>query len=220
MERRSGRADFCYSGFRTDESGLNETRGSERFLWIPSESGTRVQATPMHLPFIPLLAVLTGLAVSGCAYYPQPASSLPLGASKAQVQSAIGSPKSKSRDGSVTTWNYGGGTVCVFKDDQLVASNYNGPLGRPSSVSIGSVLPPVSVNFVPAPYYYPAPVYGGPVYYGGGWGRPYVSGGWGYGWGRPWGGWGGCGRPYGGGGGYYRNNCYQGNWNRGNCYNR
>ncbi len=209
---------------------MHESRaGSERFLWIPEDSGASVRSTPMQFSFIPLLAVsrrngllavLAGIFLSGCAYYPQPTSSLPLGASKAQVQSAIGSPKSKSRDGSVSTWNYGGGTVCVFKDDQLVASNYNGPLRRSSSVSIGSILPPVSVNFVPAPYYYPAPVYGGPVYHGGGWGGPLVSGGWGYNWGRPWAGWGGCGRPYGGGGGYYRNNCYQGNWNRGNCYNR
>lgn len=143
-----------------------------------------------------------------------------MGASKNQIRSMIGSPKSTSRDGSITTWNYGEGTVCVFKDGQLIASNYNGPSRSSSTVSIGSLLPPLAINFTPAPYYY-AP----PVYYGGGWGG---WGGWGS-WGRPWGGCG-WGNGYGWGGGYRRsywggNNCgngyYRGgNWNRGNYYNR
>ena len=155
------------------------------------------------------LVILAGVLLSGCAYYPQQ-SGLPTGASKAEVQNLIGPPKSKSRDGALTTWNYGGGTVCVFKDDQLVASNYTAPAQSSSSFSIGSLLPPVSVNLAPAPYYSPA-VYAAPAYYGGGWG----------GWGVPWWGygWGGYSRPYWGYNnyhGYYRGNYYRGNYYRGN----
>lgn len=160
-----------------------------------------------------LLVLLAGVLLSGCAYYPQQSSSLPLGASKEQVRNLIGSPKSTSRDGSLTTWNYGEGTVCVFKDGQLVASNYNAPAQSAPAFSLASILPPLSLNFTPAPYYYPAPAYSAPVYYGG-WGRPYYGG---------WGGWGGYGRSYWGGNncgnGYYRGNWNNGNWNRGNYYN-
>jgi len=164
-----------------------------------------------------VLFFLVGLLLSGCAYSPQPSSSLPLGASKAVVQNLIGPPKSKSRDGSLTTWNYGGGTVCVFQDDQLVSSNYSTPAQSGSSFSIGSLLPPVSVNVVPEPYYSPV-VYAPPAYYGGGWGFPWWGG---YGWG-------GYARPYYGGnywrynncrGNYYHGRYYRGNGNRGNGKN-
>jgi len=162
-----------------------------------------------------VFCLILGVALAGCAYYPAP-SGIPTGSTKAQVQSILGSPKSTSRDGAVTTWNYGNGAVCVFRDGLLVASNINTTPGTPATASVGSFLPPVNVNFVPAPYYAPTPVVVG-GYWGGGpyWGAgPYWGGGW-RGWGGPWGGFA---RP--GWGGYcppvYRGNWNQGNWNRGN----
>lgn len=156
----------------------------------------------------PALSLLVGLLLSSCAIYQPPL--VPLGASTAQVQSTIGLPKSKTRDGSVTTWNYGDGMVCVFRNGQLIATNFNPPSQQPS-LSLGSLLPPVAINLNPVPYY-SAPVYAAPVYavpYYGGWGAPYYGGGWGNSWGGGWN------RSYRGGacypGGYYRG--YR-TWNR------
>jgi len=146
-----------------------------------------------------LLALCATLFFVGCVEYP---SGLPVGSTKAQVQAILGSPKSTSRDGSLTTWNYGNGLVCVFRDGALVASNYAGGGAQPGYV--GPALPPIAINVTPAPYY--------PAYYGGygyrpwGWGGGYpYYGGWG-GWGGygyrncGWGGWGG---GWHGGGGYW-----------------
>ena len=152
------------------------------------------------------LIFLIGILLSGCVDYQQSMPILPMGASPNEVQTIIGPPKSKSRDGSLSTWNYGDGAVCVFKEGKLVASNLSSPSQYSSYVSSGVTLPPVSVNVVPA-------VYPPAVYYGGGWG------GWGLGWGYPWGGyygWGGYGRPY--YGNYWRYNNCRGNYYRGNYY--
>ena len=179
----------------------------------------------------PLLAFLVGVFLSGCVDYQQPSSTLPIGASKAAVQALIGSPKSKSRDGSLSTWNYGGGTVCVFKDNRLVASNVH---GSPRSLSAGAALTPASAE--PAPYYAPA-VYATPGYYAGAWpvnerypirqvGQVYTTPGcfsrrYGWsGWWYPW--WGGYGwfgypKPYYAGNFWRYNNCH-GNYYRGNYY--
>ena len=155
-----------------------------------------------------LVLFIVGILLSGCVDYQQPSSILPMGASRDEVQAIIGPPKSKSRDGSLTTWNYGGGAVCVFKDGRLVASNLSSASQYSSYLSSGITVPPISVNVVPA-------VYAAPAYYGGGWGW----GGWGPGWGYPWGGyygWGGYGRPY--YGNYWRYNNCRGNYYRGNYY--
>ncbi len=139
------------------------------------------------------LAVLSlSLVFTGCTYYDSPG--LPLGSSKEQVRAILGDPKSSSRDGSVTTWNYGQGTVCVFRDGALIATNYNGP-GYAQTAYVRPVYAGPVVNVVPAPVVYR------PYGYYGGWGRPY---GYGYGGYRPWGwggGYGGWGRPWGWGGG-------------------
>ena len=107
------------------------------------------------------LIFLIGILLSGCVDYQQSMPILPMGASPNEVQTIIGPPKSKSRDGSLSTWNYGDGAVCVFKEGKLVASNLSSPSQYSSYVSSGVTLPPVSVNVVPA-------VYPPAVYYGGG----------------------------------------------------
>ena len=170
------------------------------------------------------IVLLAGVLLSGCVDYQQPSSILPMGASRAEVESIIGPPRSKSRDGSLTTWNYGDGSVCVFKDGRLVASNLSSAPRYSSSLSVGTILPPVSVNIVPAPYY-SSPIYTSPSYYGwGGWALPWGGYGWGMGYARPY--YGGYYRGYNNyhnnyyrgnyyRGNYYRGNYYRGNWNRG-----
>jgi len=154
------------------------------------------------------LSLLIGLLLTGCVTYQLPL--LPLGASTAQVQSIVGPPKSKSRDGSVTTWNYGEGMVCVFRNGQLIATNFNAP-SEQGFQSYGSFLPPVAINVTPAPYY-SAPVYAVPYYSG--WGTPFYGGGGGNYWGGGWN------RSYWGGNwnqGVYNRGCWngnRGNWNR------
>ena len=184
--------------------GTSALRGaSVKCCWIPYGVG--------------ICLIFVGIVLSGCVEYQPPP--LPMGASKSEVGALIGPPKSTARDGSLTTWNYGGGTVCVFKDDRLVASNISGAPQGGTSLSVGTVFPPVSVNVVPAPYY--STVYAPPPYYGSGWG--WGGGGWGYPLGAYYG-WGGYyGRPYGYGGNYrrynynyYRNNNYYGNKSHGN----
>lgn len=152
-----------------------------------------------------IFPLLIGLLLSSCAIYQAPL--LPLGASTAQVQSTVGRPKSKTKDGSVTTWNYGEGMVCVFRNGQLIATNFNAPSQLPS-LSLGSILPPVAINLTPAPYY-SVPVYAAPYY--GGWGTPYYGRSYGNYWGGGW-------NRSSWGGNYYQRNYYRGYWNRNRGY--
>lgn len=120
-----------------------------------------------------LPTLLACLLVSSCAYYTQPAGGLIMGASKEDVRALVGPPKSTSRDGSLTTWNYGQGAVCVFKDGQLVASNMNSRAGGGVFMS-----PPVSpVWITPGPSYYYGPPWYGPAVYSGWWGPSWGWGG-------------------------------------------
>ena len=175
---------------------------------------------------------LAGVVLSGCVDCRPPAALLPMGATKSEVRKMIGSPRSESGDGAVTTWNYGGGAVCVFKTDRLISSSVGIPPRDAASFKARAASP----DIVAVPYYAPA-FYPTPGYYAGAWplnerypirneSQVYVTPacfgkGWGWsGFWYPW--WGGYGwfgypRPYYAGDFWHKNNCH-GNYYQGNYY--